>query len=55
MRLDEFICKSTEYSLAEAEALIENRRVVVNGIIAIERSHQVHNINIKKLSVFIAE
>ena len=49
MRLDKFICKSTEYSLAEAAALIENRRVVVNGIIVIERTHQVHNNNVVTL------
>ena len=42
MRLDKFIVKSTEYSLAEAIALIENRSVVVNGIITREASHQVH-------------
>ncbi|OUR89815.1 16S rRNA pseudouridine(516) synthase [Gammaproteobacteria bacterium 42_54_T18] len=49
MRLDKFICKSTEYSLAEAVALIENRRAVVNGIIVIWRSHQVHNNNVVTL------
>lgn len=42
MRLDKFICKSTEFSLTDALALIENRRVVVNGIVAIEASYQVH-------------
>ncbi|WP_290702414.1 pseudouridine synthase [Amphritea sp.] len=42
MRLDKFICKSTELSLTDAVALIENRRLVVNGIVAIEAFCQVH-------------
>lgn len=49
MRLDKFICKSTEYSLVEALALIENRSVVVNGIVAIGASHQVHKNNVVTL------
>lgn len=42
MRLDKFICKSTGYALIEALALIENRRLVVNGSVVLEASHQVH-------------
>lgn len=49
MRLDKFICKSTEFSLTDALALIENRRVVVNGIVAIEASYQVHKKNVVTL------
>jgi 16S rRNA pseudouridine516 synthase len=49
MRLDKFICKSTEYALVNALAFIENRRVVVNGIIAIDASHQVHKNNVVML------
>ena len=49
MRLDKFICLSTEYSLVDALALIENRSVVVNGITAIGASHQVHKNNVVTL------
>jgi 16S rRNA pseudouridine516 synthase len=49
MRLDKFICKSTEYSLADVLALIENSSVVVNGITAIGASHQVHKNNVVTL------
>jgi 16S rRNA pseudouridine516 synthase len=49
MRLDKFICKSTEYALVDTLALIENRRVVINGIIATEASHQVHKNNVVML------
>ncbi len=42
MRLDKFISKSTEYSLTDAIALIENKRVVVNGHIASAASDQAH-------------
>jgi len=45
MRLDKFICKSTEYILVDAIALIENRNVTVNGIVATGASHQVHKNN----------
>ncbi len=45
MRLDKFICKSTEHSLANAVALIENGSVTVNGIVTTEASHQVHQNN----------
>jgi 16S rRNA pseudouridine516 synthase len=45
MRLDKFICKSTEYTLAEASVLIENERVKVSGLLAFEASHQVHQNN----------
>ena len=49
MRLDKFICKSTEYTLIEALALIENRRVVVDGILVIVGNHQVHKNNVVAL------
>jgi len=49
MRLDKYICKSTEYSLADAIALIENRRVVINGMISIRASDQVHKNNVVTL------
>jgi 16S rRNA pseudouridine516 synthase len=49
MRLDKFICKSTAYALVDALTLIENRRVDINGIIAIEASQQVHKNNVVKL------
>ncbi len=45
MRLDKFICKSTEYTMAEAIVLIEKRRVTVNGLLVISASHQVHKSN----------
>jgi len=49
MRLDKFICKCTEYDLIDAVALIENRSVIVNGVIVIEASHQVHKNNVVTL------
>ncbi|MDX8398241.1 MAG: pseudouridine synthase [Mariprofundaceae bacterium] len=49
MRLDKFICKSTEYSLADAVAFIENRRIIVNGMIAMGASDQVHKNNVVRL------
>jgi 16S rRNA pseudouridine516 synthase len=49
MRLDKFICKSTEYDLVDAAALIENSRVVVNEVITFEPAHQVHKNNVVTL------
>lgn len=49
MCLDKFICKSTELSLTDALVLIENRRVAVNGTVAIEASYQVHKNNVVTL------
>jgi 16S rRNA pseudouridine516 synthase len=49
MRLDKFIVKSTEYSLTEAKAIIENSRVVINRLIVIEATHQVHKNNVVTL------
>ncbi|MBU2966386.1 pseudouridine synthase [Amphritea sp. 2_MG-2023] len=49
MRLDKFICKSSEYSLPEALALIEQRRLVVNDQVVTEASHQVHQNNVVTL------
>ena len=45
MRLDKYICKSTEYSLADARVLVENRSIAINDITAIEVSQQVHKNN----------
>lgn len=42
MRLDKFISKSTEYSVTDAIALIENKRVSVNGNISSLASDQAH-------------
>jgi len=49
MRLDKYICKSTEFSLDEAREFIQNRNVSINGIIAIEDLHQVHKNNVVML------
>ena len=49
MRLDKFICKSTEFSLTDALVLIESRCVAVNGTVAIEASYQVHKNNVVTL------
>lgn len=56
MRLDKFICKSTEYDLLEASRLIESRRVAVNELIVTVATSQVHKNNVvtldsKKLTV----
>lgn len=45
MRLDKFVCKSTELTLGDARALIENKRVQVNATVVIIASHQVHKSN----------
>lgn len=42
MRLDKFICKSTNYTLAEALLLIDSGRVTVNQTVVLETAHQVH-------------
>ena len=49
MRLDKFICKSTEYVLPEALGLIEDRRVCVNGHIVTVASSQAHKNNVVTL------
>lgn len=49
MRLDKFICKSTEYSLLQASGLIEERRVRVNGLVVTNASSQAHINNIVTL------
>tara|TARA_R110002049_G_scaffold35531_5_gene114637 strand:+ start:3012 stop:3707 length:696 start_codon:yes stop_codon:yes gene_type:complete len=49
MRLDKFICKSTEYTLVDAVTLIDNKRVVVNGVISIDASDQIHKNNVVTL------
>ena len=45
MRLDKFICKSTEYSLIDAVELIENKNATVNGDLMVEAPQQVHKNN----------
>ncbi|RTE64564.1 pseudouridine synthase [Amphritea opalescens] len=45
MRLDKYICKSTDYMLSDAVALIESGRVAVNGQSVIDCSAQVHKNN----------
>ena len=45
MRLDKFICKCTENTLAQALVLIEQRRVKVDGLLITLVSHQVHKNN----------
>ncbi|RKF20351.1 pseudouridine synthase [Alginatibacterium sediminis] len=45
MRLDKYICKSSEYSLSQACDLIESQRVLVNGELATKASLQVHKTN----------
>lgn len=49
MRLDKFICKSSEYSLPEALALIKQQRLVVNDQVVTEASHQIHQNNVVTL------
>jgi 16S rRNA pseudouridine516 synthase len=49
MRLDKFIAKSTDYSLVDAIGLIENSSIAINGVIAIEATHQVHKNNVVTL------
>ena len=50
MRLDKFICKSTEYSLLEAISYIKNEMVTINGIIANSTFQQVHKNNVVTLN-----
>ena len=45
MRLDKFICKSTELTKAEAIERIHSREVSVNGDIATDEAAQVHESN----------
>lgn len=45
MRLDKFVCKSTEYTKAAAVELIHAGRLIVNGEVAINESSQVHESN----------
>ncbi|MDO6564168.1 pseudouridine synthase [Amphritea sp. 1_MG-2023] len=42
MRLDKFICKSSDYALADVVALIKAQRVKVNGQLASCATQQVH-------------
>ncbi|MEH6446582.1 MAG: 16S rRNA pseudouridine(516) synthase [Oceanospirillaceae bacterium] len=50
MRLDKYICKSTEYALPDATALIESKSVAVNGVITTLATHQVHKNNVVALN-----
>lgn len=45
MRLDKFVCKSTEYSKAEAIRLIHNGKLIVNGEPILNEATQVHENN----------
>jgi len=45
MRLDKFICKSTELTRAEATHRINNGEVIVNGGVVVDASTQVHENN----------
>jgi 16S rRNA pseudouridine516 synthase len=45
MRLDKFVCKSTELTKAEAITLISRGEVSVNGIITVSEKEQVHENN----------
>ena len=45
MRLDKFVCKSTEYSKAEAVRLIHDGKLIVNGEKVTDESAQVHENN----------
>ncbi|UZE95505.1 pseudouridine synthase [Alkalimarinus alittae] len=45
MRLDRFVCKSTDLIRPDAIALINNGRVVVNGEVIINEATQVHENN----------
>ena len=45
MRLDKFVCKSTEYTKAEALRLIHAGHVIVNGDVIVDEARQVHENN----------
>ena len=45
MRLDKFICKSTDHTLAQAQVFIEEKQLRVNGYVITDLSHQVHKNN----------
>ena len=45
MRLDRFICKSTNYTRVEAKELIHAGRVVVNDLTDLHEAYQVHENN----------
>lgn len=45
MRLDKFVCKSTELSRSEAQQAIESGAVEVNGAVEVKISAQVHENN----------
>lgn len=50
MRLDKFISKSSDYTLAEALTLIEQRHIVVNDVTVIEPFYQVHKNSVVTLA-----
>ncbi|MCL4141326.1 UNVERIFIED_CONTAM: hypothetical protein GTU68_039146 [Idotea baltica] len=50
MRLDKFICKSTEHSLHEALACIKAKKLTVNGMLAFDAAQQVHKNNVVTLN-----
>lgn len=45
MRLDKFVCKSSEYTKAEAVELIHSGQLVVNGVAVTDEAAQVHENN----------
>lgn len=45
MRLDKFVCKSTELTKAEVIPLIKSGAVVVNGVVVVNEATQVHENN----------
>lgn len=45
MRLDKFICKSTELTRTEAKKLLKSKQVLVNGIVEVNPALQVHENN----------
>lgn len=49
MRLDKFVCKSTEYTKSEAIQLINQGQVIVNGMAILNEATQVHENNQIKL------
>lgn len=50
MRLDKFVCKSTEYTKAEARQLIHDGHLIVNGEAILGEATQVHENNIITLN-----
>lgn len=45
MRLDKYICKSTDLNKAQANTVLQNKLVKVDGVICTHGGHQVHQSN----------